>query len=47
MHHTTMWQGERDSIEPVSVEEAKGYYEQLPEQELDFAEAFGVEPEEA
>lgn len=47
LHHTTMWQGERDSIEPVSVEEAKGYYEQLPEQELDFAEAFGVEPEEA
>ena len=47
LHHTTCWQGERDSIEPVDVEEAKSYYEQLPEQELEYLEAFGVEPEEA
>ncbi|MBS3948389.1 MAG: hypothetical protein KGZ57_08835 [Dethiobacter sp.] len=47
LHRTTQWQGERESIEPLSMEEAKGYYERLPEYELDFAEAFGVEPEEA
>lgn len=47
LHHTTQWQGERDSIEPVDIGEAKSYYEQLPEQELEYSDAFGVEPEEA
>ncbi|MHB1255258.1 MAG: hypothetical protein ACYCXI_03430 [Dethiobacteraceae bacterium] len=47
LHHTTQWQGERESIEPLSTDEAKEYFERLPEQEIDFAEAFGVEPEEA
>jgi predicted metallo-beta-lactamase superfamily hydrolase len=47
LHHTTQWQGERERIENITEEEAKGWYERLPEYELDFAEAFGEEPEEA
>lgn len=47
LHHTTLWQGERDYIEPVSKEEAKYWYEQLPEHELEYEEAFGEAPEEA
>lgn len=47
LHHTTQWQGERETIEPVDIEEAKSHYEQLPEQELEYSDAFGVEPEEA
>lgn len=47
LHHTTRWQGERDSIEPVSMEEAKQFFEQLPEHELSYEEAFGEAPEEA
>lgn len=47
LYHTTLWQGERDSIEAISEEEARQYYEQLPEAEVEYAEAFGREPEEA
>jgi len=47
LHHTTQWQGEREHIDAISEEEAKDYYEQLTEHELDYAEAFGEEPEEA
>jgi hypothetical protein len=47
LYHTTLWQGERDYIEPVSKEEAKAYYEQLPEHEMEYEEAFGEPPEEA
>ena len=47
LHHTTLWQGERDHIEPVSPDEARQYYEDLPEHEMSYAEAFGEEPEEA
>ncbi len=47
LHHTTRWQGERDRIEPVDIEEAKKHYEQLSEQSMSYEEAFGVEPEEA
>jgi len=47
LHHTTQWTGERDHIEPVSIEEARQYYEDLPEQEIDYVEAFGDEPGEA
>ncbi|MBT9171964.1 MAG: hypothetical protein DDT21_00340 [Syntrophomonadaceae bacterium] len=47
LHRTTQWQGEHENIEPLSADEAREYYERLPEQEIDFAEAFGVEPEEA
>jgi hypothetical protein len=45
--HTTLWQGERDYIEPVSEQEARYWYEQLPEHELEYEEAFGEAPEEA
>ena len=47
LHHTTRWQGERDYIEDIPEEEAKNYYEQLPEHALEYAETFGEEPEEA
>ena len=47
LHHTTQWQGERESIEPVSIEEAKEYFERLPEHELEYEAAFGEQPEEA
>lgn len=38
--HLTMWQGERDSIEPLTKDEAIYLYEQLPEHEMEFEEAF-------
>jgi len=47
LHHTTRWQGERDYIEPVDKEEAKFWYEKLPEHEMEYEEAFGEVPEEA
>jgi len=46
-YHTTLWQGERNTIEPLTVEQAKDLYEDLPEQKMEYAEAFGEEPEEA
>ena len=42
-----MWQGETSYIEPVTVAEAKEWYEALPCQEIPYEEAFGVVPEEA
>jgi len=45
--HYTCWQGERDSLEPISKEEAKEWYESLSEQRLSYEEAFGEPPEEA
>ena len=47
LHNTTRWQGERDTIELLSQEEAKLYYEKLPEQEMAYADAFGEDVEEA
>jgi hypothetical protein len=47
LYRTTRWQGERDYIEPVTKEEAKYWYEQLPEHEMEYEEAFGEAPEEA
>jgi hypothetical protein len=46
-HDVTCWQGERDSIEPLSEGEAKELYEELPEHSLDWEDAFGEVPEEA
>jgi len=43
-HHTTCWQGERNYIEPLTREDAKRLYEELPECEQDFEEAFGEKP---
>ena len=45
--HTSRWEGERDHIEPVSPDEARQYYEDLPEHDMPYAEAFGEEPEDA
>lgn len=46
--HQTQWQGERDTIEPLDLDEAIRLYEELPEKELDFEEAFpGEEIREA
>jgi hypothetical protein len=46
--HLTCWQGERDRIEPLTVDAAATLYESLPERRLDFEEAFpGVELVEA
>lgn len=47
LHRTTLWQGEMDSIEAITKEEAKGWYEMLPEHEMEYEEAFGEPPEEA
>ncbi len=47
LYRTTRWQGERDYIEPVTKEEAKYWYEQLPEHEMEYEEVFGEAPEEA
>ena len=47
--HLTMWQGERDSLEPVTQEEAISLYEtSLTEHEVKYSEAFpGVNVEDA
>ena len=47
LYRTTRWQGERDSIKPVTEQEARYWYEQLPEHEMEYEEAFGEHPEEA
>ena len=47
LHHSTRWEGERDAITPCSIEEAKDFYERLPEHEMTYKEAFGTDPEEA
>ena len=47
-HDTTQWQGERDNIQALTLEEALDLYEQLPEHETDFGDAFpGVPLEQA
>lgn len=43
----TRWQGERDSLTVVEIEEAKEIYEALPEHKVEYLEAFGKEPEVA
>lgn len=45
--HKTIWQGEHDSIKPVSVEEAKDRYESLRNHAVSWEEAFSEKPEEA
>lgn len=46
VHHETQWQGEHDSIEPLTKEEAIALYEELGD-DGDYKEIFGIEPEEA
>jgi hypothetical protein len=47
--HQTCWQGERDSLEPLTVDEAVQLYEELRDEgAMDFEKAFpGVKVEEA
>ncbi len=45
--HVTQWQGERDRIEAVDEDRALELYEELPENEVEFEDAFGRAPEEA
>jgi len=47
LYRTTQWQGEMNYIEPISKEEAKEWYEELPIHEVDYEIAFGESPEEA
>jgi hypothetical protein len=43
----TFWQGEQDSLEPISETEARDYFERsLTEHYMTWAEAFQQEPEE-
>lgn len=46
-HHTTQWQGERNTLEALTIDEAKALYEELHEHESEYEEAFGVKPEAA
>ena len=46
--HLTQWQGERDRIEPLIVDEAVTLWEALTERRVDFSEAFpGVTVDES
>jgi len=46
--HQTCWQGENDSIEPLSLDDAVRMYESLTDYRMEFEAAFpGVEVEEA
>ncbi len=47
LQHQTCWQGERDYIQPVTLEQAKEWYERLSEHSMEYAEAFGQDCEEA
>jgi hypothetical protein len=47
LHRTTLWQGERNTIEAIGKGEAKQWYEDLPETEMEYEDAFGIVPEEA
>ncbi len=38
--HQTCWQGEQDTIEALTVDEAMDMYQTLPEHEVEWAEAF-------
>jgi hypothetical protein len=38
--HETCWQGERDTIDPVDIEEAMDFYEIASRIEMGFSEAF-------
>ena len=43
--HETCWEGERDSIKAIDLVEAMRIYEELPEHETEFEQAFEMAPE--
>ena len=45
--HLTQWQGERDTLDPLSEQEAMDLYERLQEHPVEYEEAFDVEIEDA
>ena len=46
--HLTQWEGERDSLEPLTRDEALSLWERLPEHEMEFEDTFpGVTVTEA
>lgn len=45
--HTTRWSGECDRIQAISESEAMELYETLRVKEMEYVDAFGIEPEEA
>ena len=40
IHRETIWQGERDRIEPIDKVEAEGYYQDSPYHMIEYADAF-------
>ena len=46
-HNETCWQGEHDTIIPLTLAEAKELYESLCNQNVDYEDAFEETPEEA
>lgn len=46
-HNTSRWTGERDTITPLTKEEAIEAWERLPEKDIEFEEAFDTEVQEA
>ncbi len=47
LHHDTRWQGEQDTILPLTDDLAKIHYERLTEYEMTYKEAFGVDVPDA
>lgn len=48
--HTTLWEGETDYLEPLTIEQAKTMWEEFDRRGnlyASYKEAFGEEPEEA
>jgi len=45
LHETTLFQGEFDRITPITVDQAKRYYEELQEKHVEYVDTFGQEPE--
>lgn len=45
--HLTQWQGEMDTLEPVSRDQARDLWDELPEKCMEYEEAFDEAPEEA
>lgn len=43
----SQWQGEQDTLQPLTKEEAKAKWEALSEHYVDYADAFGAAAEEA
>ena len=45
--YETHWQGERDTIEPLSITAAKDLFEALDADDNEYSDVFGEKPEDA